>query len=356
MKGHSWLIRTISGTALIVGAIALLTYVVDPYFHFHKPTENISYRIYDERFVNDGILRNFEYDSVIIGTSMTQNFKTTEFENLFGGTAVKTPLAGAGFQEISNTLERAFEYNPDIKKVLWGIDYGYLMQPYDYSPYIDFPEYLYDDNVLNDVNYLLNKDVLLHQTLYCLIATMQGKETTTFDEYASWIKPVGANVILKDYNTIENTVINKGLTETERQQVKETINKNIIKVVQSHPDTTFYMFYTPYSIVYWDREKTNGNMVKQLEADEIATELLVKCENIKLYSFFLNENLVTKLENYTDIGHYASCVNTYILEQMKGEEYLITEDNWETYIKALKEYYTEYDYYKFIQENKEGEK
>lgn len=352
MKGRSWLIWTVSGTMLIVGAIAALTYIIDPYFHFHKPTENISYRIYDERFVNDGILRNFDYDSIIIGTSMTQNFKTTEFENQFGGVAVKTPLAGAGFKEISNTLTRAFEYNPNIKQVLWGIDYGYLMQPSDYSPYEDFPEYLYDDKVFNDVNYLLNKDVLVHQTMYSIIATVKREGTTTFDAYASWEKPAGAEVVLKDYNISENTEKNPGLTEAERQQVVETVTENIIAVTQAQPDTMFYLFYTPYSVVYWDREKTNGNMVKQLEADEIATELLVKCENIRLYSFLLDEELVTNLDNYTDIGHYASHVNTYILEQILNEEYLITVDNWEEYIDALKKYYLEFDYEKFILENK----
>lgn len=355
MKGRNWLIWTISATAVIVGAIALLTYIIDPYFHYHKPVKGITYRIYEERFVNDGILRNFEYDSIIIGTSMTQNFKTTEFERLLGGTAVKTPLAGAGYQEISNTLQRAFDYNADIRQVLWGIDYGYLLEPYDFTLYSDFPEYLYDNKILNDVNYLLSKDVLVHQTLYSIVATLTGENTTSFDEYSAWVRPSGKDVVMNTYIRSGETHENQELSESEREQIVKTVTENIIAVTEQHPDTTFYLFYTPYSIAYWDRESRYGNLIKQIQADEIATKMLVECDNVKLYSFFLEEDLVMNLDEYTDVAHYTSNINTYILEQISKDANLITKDNYEGYIAAMKNFYLEFDYEKLIQENTEEE-
>lgn len=54
--------------ALLLAVIALLLavfWVFDPFFHFHKPFSFVSYRLYDERYGNDGISRHFDYDAVI---------------------------------------------------------------------------------------------------------------------------------------------------------------------------------------------------------------------------------------------------------------------------------------------------
>ena len=62
----------------LAGSILLMLvvfWIFDPYFHYHKPFPFVSYRMYDERYMNDGISRHFDYDAVITGTSMAQNFK-----------------------------------------------------------------------------------------------------------------------------------------------------------------------------------------------------------------------------------------------------------------------------------------
>lgn len=39
-------------------------------------------------------MRNFEYDAIIIGTSMTENFKTSEADALFAASFIKVPFSG----------------------------------------------------------------------------------------------------------------------------------------------------------------------------------------------------------------------------------------------------------------------
>lgn len=351
MERRKWFISTIIITIAVLGSVALATFIIDPYFHYHKPLKQISYRIHDERYVCDGILRNFEYDSIIIGTSMTQNFKTTEFEKLFSGKAVKTPLAGAGFKEISETLSRAFTYNKGIKQVLRGIDYGYLLQPADYTNYDDYPEYMYDNNPWNDIRYLLNKNILFHETLYSLIATLKNEKTTTFDEFSSWERPSGTEAVMNMYNRSSDIIKNEELSEEERKQVESTVKENLIQIAEENPDTTFYLFYTPYSVIYWDKMNREGNLLKQLEADEIATRLLTECDNIKLFSFGLNKELVTNLQHYTDIGHYNADVNTLILEWISSGEGCITKENREKYIQEMYTFYERFDYDKYINES-----
>ena len=50
---------------IIVGMI-----VIDPYFAYHKPIEGIPYTLEEDAYINAGVLKNFDYDSVIIGSSL----------------------------------------------------------------------------------------------------------------------------------------------------------------------------------------------------------------------------------------------------------------------------------------------
>ena len=58
------------------------TYMIDPLFHYHEPVEGLKYPINDERYQNDGIIKHFEYNAIITGSSMTENFKTSEKTNI----------------------------------------------------------------------------------------------------------------------------------------------------------------------------------------------------------------------------------------------------------------------------------
>lgn len=72
-----------------------LVICLDPFFHYHGPVAGWYYELSDQRSQNDGITRHFTYDAVITGTSMTENFRTTEFDALMGtGACIKLPIRG----------------------------------------------------------------------------------------------------------------------------------------------------------------------------------------------------------------------------------------------------------------------
>lgn len=69
----------------ILGAMGICVLRVDPFIHYHKPLTNAYfYPLDNQRSQNDGILKHFEYNALITGTSMTENFKTSELDELFG--------------------------------------------------------------------------------------------------------------------------------------------------------------------------------------------------------------------------------------------------------------------------------
>ena len=151
--------KTSKGWALgffgAVGVLLLLlcgkTLLLDPYFHYHKPLPGVAVPGLDSRYQNDGILRNFDYDTIITGSSMA--------DALFGVHSVKVALFGSTYHEIYLQTQTALKRTPNLKMVFQCLDYnGLIRDPqelrYDASWY---PQYLYDNNPFNDVYYLMNK-------------------------------------------------------------------------------------------------------------------------------------------------------------------------------------------------------
>ena len=147
-------------TIIICFSLGMLTIIIDPYFHYHAPLNFLEYPIENERYQNDGIVKHFQYNAIITGTSMTDNFKTSEFDEIFEVDSIKVPFPGARFKEINENLERAVQANPEIKIIVRALDYDFLLFDKDavrYEP--DFyPTYLYDNKLYNDVKYFFNSN------------------------------------------------------------------------------------------------------------------------------------------------------------------------------------------------------
>lgn len=344
-KIRKWFLACLCTVLAGIAGVALLVYVFDPYFHYHKPFPFVRYRLYDERYTNDGISRHFDYNAMVTGTSMAQNFKPSEIDALYGVKSVKETFSGSGLKEQSENLERALRRNDDLKTVFWSLDYNILMRDKDWTQYEGYPTYLYDDNPWNDVSYLFNKSILYHGVLTNIVMTLTGQESTSMDEYSSWDKPTGSKYIKASYIRPEEAApMAPHLEDFEYKWVTETIQQNIVDLVKQYPDTTFYIFYTPYSIYYWDYRIKEGLLLAQFEAEEIATKMLLECDNVKLYNFFNHYDVVCNPDNYRDKEHYSAEINSRILEWMTTDEDRITKDNYLQRLEEEKEFYMNYDY------------
>ena len=342
---RKWFIVCLSTIISITLVIIAVAWIVDPYFHFHKPFSFLSYRLYEERYTNDGISRHFEYDTIITGTSMAQNFKPSEADEIFVVKSVKETFSGAGFRELSQNLERALKRNDNLKTVIWSVDFNALIRDKDFDIYSGYPEYLYDDNPFNDTNYIFNKTVWYEGILPNLVMTVRGQESTTLDEYSAWDKELGYEQVMSGYDRWEERAkMIPGLSEEEKEMVAENIRQNFVELVNKYPDTTFYLFYTPYSICWWDYMNQEGLMRQQFDAERIATELLLQCPNVKLYNFNDKYDIITDFDNYRDREHYGAHINSQILRWLADGEGLVTADNYMELFEKEQEFYLNYDY------------
>jgi len=351
MKSKKSISASLWNCIMLGGAIAILlllgiaTIVVDPFLHYHKPLQGLEYPLKDERYCNDGIQRHYDYSAMITGTSMTQNFKTSQFEELWGVKTIKTSFSGATFCEVNKAIERALDYQDGLQYVVRSLDGNRIIYSADAYEYGGMPEYLYDNNPFNDVEYLLNKEVAV-QDLAVINFTRAGNHTPTMDEYGSWgqYATYGEAAVLQTVSDLGDSWEQTVLSDADRNMICENVKENVLDIALENPDVTFYVFYPPYSIVYWRALTQTKQLDAQLEAEYMATEILLQADNIRIFAFADETEMIADLDNYMDSLHYGPWINEKILQWMYDGTHELKEDNFREYYENIAGIYRNYDY------------
>lgn len=335
-----WNLTVIAILITMLLVVAAFVIIVDPFWHFHGPTPGLSYPLKDERYCNDGIARNFDYEAVIAGSSMTMNFKPSEFEEMFGTKTIKLAYSGASFKEVNEGLRRVYLYQPRIKNILRCLDISMLGELGDENS--EYTDFLSDDNPFNDLKYLFNKEVIL-KSINVLNYTRAGNRTPTLDEYASFSQygDYGREAVLSKLRLDD---IEYASEETNRDVIAKNINENVIALAKAHPETQFFVFFPPYSMAYWYKQYLGGTVEVRIEEEKLAAELLLEEKNIHVFSFHDRLDITSDLGNYQDLLHYGEWINSEILRSMKVGEGELTKENCEDYFEELKRVLSEYPY------------
>ena len=355
MKAKRWLAGfLIQLLVLLIGAGALVARV-DPFFHYHAPdTGRWFYPLDNQRSMNDGILRHFDYDAMITGSSMTVNFRTSELDALFGTHAVKVPASGGSLYEIDGLVKTAIEAQPKLRMVVRSVDRNLLIYGSDVlrNDLGEYPFYLYDRNPFNDYKYLLNADVVFGRTAAMLLQARQPGFTpgvTSFDEYSNTMETYRGAFGLPELDSMLQYPVGtvgepQHLSERLRRAVVDNVGRNLVATAKANPQIEFYYFFPPYSLAYWHDKLASGMIYEQLEAEQLAIEMMLECDNIHLYDFGDRMDLLSDVNNYRDLLHYGDWINSLILREMCRETYRLTKANAADRMTRQLEAYSTADY------------
>lgn len=155
---------------------------------------------------------------------------------------------------------------------------------------------------------------------------------------------VFGNAVNAGYIRPEKAKKTEQLSKKDREMIKANLKQNVISLAEEHPETEFYLFFPPYSIYSFDSLNQQGALEKQLDAEKYALELLLQYDNIHMFSFFGETDLVCDLDHYKDIAHYSEDVNEQMLNWMAEGYDELTLDNYEAYCKEEREFYLNYNY------------
>lgn len=336
-------------SALLLAA-ALVVYV-DPFFHYHKPLKGFPYLVDNQLSQNPGMAKNMEYDSVILGSSMTVNFQTTWFEELMGLKTIKLSYSSAYPKDQANIMEIIFNNSKDrgenpVRVVFLGVDVITYTGDVEETKY-PIPEYLYDDNLLNDINYVFNKDVLLN---YVLRPLADPDPTDLSNVYASWWTEEYYSEEWVLHNYVSPEQVEESIPpESFVQSAEKNLTRNICPYIEEHPETEFVVFFPPYSILFWNDVQKENHLDATIETYRYISNRLNKYENVKVYFFPDQEGIICDLNNYADYSHYHPRFNRYMAECFVDGICLVAKEgeigkSIDEYLENMRKIAVEFDY------------
>jgi hypothetical protein len=328
-------IRLMIVLALLLGGFAGFVYASDPYVYYHK--EGIYKRTFvknfNMRYQMAGLLRNLDYETVFVGTSMAHNFKEESINRMFDTTSLNATISGSSAREQRRALELALA-SKEIKQVFWEINYDSLAGEPDRID-ATFPEYLYDRNVLNDLPYLLSTDALkkIDYQIKNQEKVNMNVNPYSFYKFGDKKQPLTVEKMEKEL---------EGISAPPREwhnldDYLESFEENMLDMVKQNPNVEFTFFYTPYPI-------TRHNIIQQVDPDinkdRLAAKLdiykvLSKYNNVKVYDFQDEKEITFNVANYMDRSHYFSFINEWMLGQMATTEPIRSMDQYRNKVENL---------------------
>lgn len=342
MSYKKWLLAFSVTLVSCMAAIIGMVVYVDPFFQYHAPLPNFPYLIDNQMNQNPGMARHMEYDSILLGSSMTVNFEADWFSQ-DGHHLLKLPYDGAYPKDISNIMKQVDLGENELKEVFLGIDISAYTADTEETKY-PVPEYLYDGNPLNDIQYWFNKDVWMDYILKPLFSGNGATDLSSVYNYQWWmVNFYGKEQVLSNYIPPEKTEFTEEISGYTDGLLKN-MEVNVRPMLTSHPDTRFTIFFPPPSVLFWYYYVQGGRMDLVVEEFRVCCEWLFQFENVRVFYFANMEDVITDLDLYGDISHYNQDINRYMAECFVSGEHEVTEENLEEELENFRMIIEGFDY------------
>ena len=325
LNSQRWLRSFVLIVLALVLLLSALMYVVDPFFRFR--VKDNSYML-NPRYVNAGLIRNYDYDTLIIGSSMTQNFNMELFRQELGAKPLHVSMGGITPLETAELLSFADEIGR-AERYYVGID----LHCFNTEPTLsNNPSYLFDGSPLSTARYLMSYEAwfrflpvdLAFLALNAADVSLPPKfaRSCDIDMLANWADDFsyGEDVVLSNYLSDDYAV-----SEVDTVGLAERLQNNFELVFDSiagfEEDVVF--FFPPYSMLYWHNSAEYMDIFLDAKAYFIARAEELGCT---VYDFQPLPQCMD-LSYYRDSSHYSAELNDYMtLSFASGEHQLRSTD------------------------------
>ncbi len=338
------------GLALIAG----VTILFDPFYQYHGVLPGMKDVLYEKETQVIGSIRNFSYDSVLLGSSVAENCDTAYLDEVYSIKTLKAIRASGSTADLLYYLDAAHEQR-ELHRVFYGLDLFALKKPCEVTVVSEYsPRYLYTDTILDDGAYLFNKDVLLKKIPMLLAYSVFDKNTGGHAYDWSEDKEFGTEKAMQAYDGPGEMA-----SDFDFSGEKETIAENIgllTEEIAGHPDVNYTFFFPPYSLLMWDDVCRRGEGTEYCYILGEVLPRLLAFDNVEVYYFQTDKDIVYNLDLYMDTMHYSPEINQYMLTSIaeKDDRYRLTRDNWQEAVTSLEQMcqeITQEEIYRYYPEN-----
>lgn len=358
----------------IIIIYSYVAYVVDPLYFYHSSyvdRNNGKCIATDRKIILDGnmrlqaagIINIYDFNSVVLGTSMLENTSSKYCDKTIGGSFVNLSLSGSNFYERSIILRYLFS-KKSINNIVYSMDNAYFNCNKEYDRFkLENWEYIYAEYGVPLIKYFEKKYIY-----DILKGNKSGKENTPdrpnawlnspehmcrFGGLDNWVKnqdKQGVENFLKKtvpemaYRSI-NT--NKGFIRNidKEKKSKKYINDNLFIYAEKFPNTNFYLIFPPYwRFVFAKWRQIDGE--EYYLHQEIVKYVVERAELLgNVYVFgFEDCDFVDDISNYKDTTHYHPWINEYMIDSIVVGRHLLTSQNVDIYLDRSEKLALNFDF------------
>lgn len=328
---------------VVLACIMTVNYIVDPFFQYR--VKDNSY-ILNPQFSDAGLIKNYDYNAVVLGSSMVQNYNLEILKiNHPDLSPLKLTLGGLNLKE-TKSIDSLIDKNK-IHTYIINIDASSFAKDV-YKEENRFPAYLFREGLIEHIQYLLAYETTVRYTPVDIALGVYLKYETPENvpkliRNRTSIDNIGNFGDLAIYNNAEGVkheylygfAVSSVETENIDARMKNNLDSTLTFLdIKNHPDTEYIFVLPPYSALYWFH--TGLNRYYNNYKDFIRTFIREtgKYNNTKVLCFYdLDE--ITDLNNYSDLTHFNPAMSDKIVENMFTTEYILNTDNVEQRFNKL---------------------
>lgn len=315
-------------TLLAVFGVASFNYCIDPLHYYHIPRERYGYNT-NQRLQYPGLVKNFNYNTILLGTSRTEIIHNSSLSQLMGDQALNLSMEGSTITEQSLLAALAISTGK-AKRVLWEMNYplSFFMGDSFEDDYEYFPEYLYEPGIETLFRYLIS-----WTTFTDALKALNGNRPQDLDSMHDWenqyefsesrvMEAFSANI--KYWNPeFRKSCVKRMLTPV---QLNDLFAKSVLALVQANPQVQFDLFLPPntYLMYALDLHIAFNRFKNRLALRETIVDALSRFSNIRVFDFQTDEQLTNELNRYKDLDHFDSHILTQILSDISHGKRVVT--------------------------------
>lgn len=318
--------------------IFIIGIIGDPALFFRKG----SFFSIESEFLYPGLIRNYDFDTVITGTSLVQDILPSQVDSLVSNKTINFAISGSSIHEQIILLNWIIK-NKKVKNIIWEIRPTNLFgNPYQIQKkQFDFPRYLYNENNIFTVLKLLSEPYVIQQSIKKIVFKNKNlfKIENNYDyfQYNKIIeRKFGKEVVLKKLKRKE---INQ---TTDFDINNANINvENILSFIEQNKNIKFYVFIPPIPTLNLSLLKStsfkNYELYMTVKYDCLI-EKLKKIPNVSFFDFQDDFQVTDNLDNYRDLLHFNKSTSAYIIDQIFSSKETNKDTSKEIFDNHINEY------------------
>lgn len=344
-RQKSFFAKFVATTICLLLLLVGFVYYVDPFFQFR--VRDNQYML-NPWFVNPGLARNGNYNTVIIGSSMVQNYDLSILRKDSTINPVKLASGAMNIPEMQTMY--SLSDKSKVHTYILNFDLPQFNQERLENKY---PEYLYKEGVLNKLKYIFSYEACVRYAPVDFALSFYTKYSDNISPSLKYRLSID-NIGSFSHESVYGKERVKGLylegrtvTPPIMHDINGRMNRNLVELmdtlqIEKYLQKNYVIVFPPYSALYWHltrRDKYYDNFVKFIKH---TVRVMSRYENVRIV-YFNDIPEIVDLDNYTDITHFNQHISDIIVNNLYTSDFELNISNVDEHMQKLDSLVTRFE-------------